>query len=449
MPLSRPAFAALASALLALAGPLAPEAAAQPTRSPLVRFEATVVDADDGTPLPGATAQLEGSDRGDAADTNGRLALTLGELPAAVVVRFVGYAPNTITLTQADVRDGVIARVIRLSPAPFVMGEVAVSAEPPGERIWRRVLARKAALSGAVGGYAAEVYTRLLLLRDGWLDVRPTPIRISESLSNVAWRPRVGLFEEVVARRRRPDGGPFKWADQGPVPDILFEDWVTLDGQRIMGLGHPAALDNYAFRLGETVEVDGMRMLELAVVPRSGGLLAGRVRVVDSLFVVAEASLRAGRVPSGVGIQGFSAEHRWRYAPVWAGNAVRDSLWLPVEYEREGTVDAGVVGQNIPIVRFRQRSRVGAHRVGAGGADVTWTDRFRSPRGVYNGTDVYRLARQAMPMDSLEAKADSSAVLGRVTLKEMLRPQEGLAISLFGISASTLLRFSVEGEDDP
>jgi hypothetical protein len=172
--------------------------------------------------------------------------------------------------------------------------------------------------------------------------------------------------------------------------------------------------------------------------------------VVDSLFVVAEASLRAGDVPSGGAIQGFSAEHRWRYAPVWAGNAVRDSLWLPAEYWREGTVDAGVPGLDFPMVRFRQRSVVSLHRVGDGGTDVTWTQRYRSPRAVYNGLDVYLQARQGAPLDSLEAKANTSALLGEVALKEMLKPQEGFTLTLFGIPAvSKILGFDVEGRDDP
>ena len=179
----------LALSLTAVFAPLA----AQP-----IRFEATVVDADDGTPLPGATAQVAGTDRGDAADASGRVVLTLDRLPADVVVRFIGYANATIALRPGDARDGVVQRVVRLSPAPFVMGEVAVSAEPPGERIWRRVLERKADLASQIRGYSAEGYTRLLLLRDGRLDIRPTPIRISEALSNLAWRPGLGLREEVV-----------------------------------------------------------------------------------------------------------------------------------------------------------------------------------------------------------------------------------------------------------
>ncbi|MEM6328139.1 MAG: carboxypeptidase-like regulatory domain-containing protein, partial [Bacteroidota bacterium] len=413
--------------LLALAALLAP-ASAQP-----LRLEATVVDAETGDPLPGATAQIEGTTQGDAADADGRLTLPLDALPTEVIVRFVGYAPARLSLRPSDVEAGVIRRTVGLSIAPYILGEVAVSAEPPGERIWRRVLARKRVLMGAMGGYSAEAYTRMLHLRDGWLDVRPVPIRLTEQLSTVAWRPVVGAREEVVARRRRPDGGPFRWADTGPIPDVLFEDWLWLDGRRVMGPGHPDAISAYAFRLGETVERDGMRFLELAVIPRRQGLLAGRIRVVDSLFVVAEANLRAPFGPSGSSVQGFDAEHHWEYESIWGGTRLRDSLWLPTVYRREGTLDAGVPGYDIPPVRFRQLSLIGPHRLGARGSDLTIRTRYRNPRAVYAGTDVYRLPRSLVPLDSLEALADSSRRLENARLRDLLKPQEGLTFTMFGI----------------
>lgn len=439
--MARLALAALALLSLSAAAPVL----AQP-----IRLEAVVVDAESGDPLPGATAQIEGTDRGDAADAEGQVRLTLDALPTEVIVRFVGYAPARLSLRPGDAREGVVRRTVRLSVAPFLIGEAVVSGEPPGERIWRRVLERKRQLMPRMEGYSAEAYTRLLLLRDGWLDVRPVPIRLTEQLSSLVWRPVIGLREEVVSRRRRPDGGPFRWADTGPVPDVLFEDWLWLDGQRVMSPSHPDAIEKYAFRLGETIEREGVRLLDLAVVPRESGLLAGRIRVVDSLWVVAEADLRAPFGPEGSAVQGFDVEHHWRYASVWGGSRLRDSLWLPTYYRREGSVDAGVPGYDLPLVRFRQQSWISTPRLGARAEDVTTTSRYRNPSALYAGTDVYALARSTAPLDSLEAKADSSALLGRVALKEMLKPQEGLTFTLFGIPAvSKILGFDVEGSDDP
>ena len=46
----------------------------------------------------------------------------------------------------------------------------------------------------------------------------------------------------VVARRRVPDGGPFRYAGLDAVPDLFFDDYVVLDGVRHPTPTHPDAL---------------------------------------------------------------------------------------------------------------------------------------------------------------------------------------------------------------
>ena len=426
-------------------------AAAQP-----VRLEATVVDAETGAPLPGATAQVAGQEGGASADRDGRLTLTLATPPDTVVVRFVGYATAQVVVGADEAeaargRGGAVERTVRLSPAPFVLGEVTVTDEPPGDRLWRRLLARRQTLAARLGQYGAEAYGRLLLTRDGPTDVRPFPFALTETLSNLSWRRGAGLREEVVARRRLPDGGPFRWARMAPVPDLYFEDDLALDGRRVPSITRPDALRYYAFRLGETVEMDGRRYLDLAVIPRRGGLVAGRVRVVDTLLVIAEADLRLDRAPTAPPVDALEAAYRWTYAPAEAGRALGDSVWLPRRFDREGLVTVNVPGNRVPTVRFRQRSLVELVLPGAPGEAARLGRRYRSPRGVYGGTGVYRAARRALPLDSLEVAVDTSDRVRRSTLAELLPRQEGLGFSLGPISAVAKLLgagFDVEGDDD-
>ncbi len=420
-------------------------ASAQP-----VRLDATVVDAETARPLPGATAQVVGQEGGVSADADGRLALSLRSLPDTIVVRFVGYATAQVVVTMADVGGGVARRTVRLSPAPYVLGEVTVTDEPPGEVLWRRLLARRQALAGQLGVYAAESYSRMLLLRDGVTDVRPVPIGLEETLSNLSWDRLRGLREEVVARRRRPDGGPFRWARMGPVSDLYFEDTLWLDGRALPSPTRPDALRYYAFRLGETIEADGRRYLDLAVIPRQSGLLAGRIRVVDTLLVIAEAELRAdpGRLPGPV--DDFAASYEWTYRAAWT-DALRDSLWLPRTFRREGHVTANLPGYRVPTVRFRQTSLLDLVVPGIPGEAASLGRRYRNPRGVYEGYEVYRVGRNALPLDSLEVAADESERLRRATLAELLPRQEGIGF-VTPLSAITKALgvggVALEGEDD-
>ena len=420
-------------------------AAAQPAR-----LEATVRDADTGEPLPGATAQVMGQTGGASADREGRLTLDLPSLPDTVLVRFIGYAGAQIVLTAADARGGVVRREVRLSPAPYVLGEVTVTGEPPGEVLWRRVLARRQYLAARLGAYAAEGYSRLLLTRDGPTDVRPVAISLTETISNLSWTRGAGLQEEVVARRRRPDGGPFRWARLGPLPDLYFEDMLMLDGRTIPSPTRADALRYYAFRLGETVEVDGRRFLDLAVIPRRGGLLAGRIRVVDSLFVIAEADLRADAGPRAGPVADFDASYRWTYAPAWAGDALADSVWLPQRFDRTGWVTVNLPGNRIPTVHFRQTSILDLVVPGARGEAANLGRRYRNPRGVYSGTEIFRVGRNALPLDSLETVANESDWIRRAALADLLKPQTGIGIgfSIFGGTVGRTLGANVEGEDD-
>ena len=412
------------------------------------RLEATVRDADTSQALPGATGQVLGYPGGASAGPDGRLTLELRSLPDTVVVRFVGYAGAQVVVTAADVRGGVVRRDVRLSPAPYVLGEVTVTGEPPGEVLWRRLLARRQALAARLGAYAAEGYARFLLTRDGATDVRPVPILLTEAVSNLAWTPATGLREEVVARRRRPDGGPFRWARIGPLADVYFEDVLVLDGRAYPSPTRPDALDHYAFRIGETQEAGGLRTLDIAVIPRRGGLLAGRIRVADTLLVVVEAELRADPGGRFGPVDAFDATYRWTYQPAWAGAALGDSVWLPRRFDREGQVTVNLPGNRVPRVRFRQTTVLDLVIPGVPGEIDRMPARYRNPRGVYQGYEAFRVGRALLPFDSLETVAFGSETIRQSRLADLLKRQEGIGLSIFGMAISKIAGLDVEGEDD-
>ncbi len=83
-----------------------------------------VVDAETGTPLPGATVAVPTLSRGAAADADGRYTLALPAGPARVVVQFVGYRSE---VRQVDVA-GDVALDVALAPSVVEAPDVTVTA---------------------------------------------------------------------------------------------------------------------------------------------------------------------------------------------------------------------------------------------------------------------------------------------------------------------------------
>jgi hypothetical protein len=414
--------------LLALIFVWGAEAPAQSTT-----LVATIVDAESGRPLPGATAQVEGTARGAATDAEGRLRLRLDRLPATLVVRFVGYVSERVEIERGEGVGGVVRREVRLRPDRLQLGELEITDENAAVGIMRRVLARKAELARTLGAYAAEGYTRFTLERQGDWEAEPALVRLTEALSNLYWRSSAGGREEVVARRRVPEGRPFAWAAPEAVPDFFFADEVELDGQRLPTPTHPDALARYDFKIGAVTEADGRRLIDIAVTPAEAGGLIGRVRVVDSLFVLAEAELRLADPPRGGLVQRFDARYRVTFAPV------TDSLWRPQRFEREGTVEVGTRGSRLPRITFRQTTWLGRFAPGRPGPPSLWRreDRYFSPAGVYAGEEVYREARERWPPG--EHVREAAEWLEGRSLKGMFYRQGILA---------RYVTLPVEGSDD-
>ena len=399
-------------------------------------LEATVTDAATGTPVVGAVAEA-GRVRA-AADEAGRVRLRLPFLPTRVVVRAVGFRPDTLQLAAYDAgADGTVNRAVTLARADVEIPEVEVVGDrvAAGRSLIEKVLARKAVLAARLGAYAAEAYTRHRVYR---ADANEGLVRLTEAASFVYWQRGRGAVEEVGARRRIPAGGPFTYADLAPVPDVYFEDGLRLDGTSAPGPLSPRAFDDYTFLVGEPVRRGGLAMIEVVFSPRRAGLWSGRLRVVDSLFVVAEAEFRPPTGPDGTTT--FDATYRVAFAPLL------DSLWVPVRFERRGFLTAGGTLSKLPPVRFEQVTLVDRHRPGDAGPPDLWAygDRYYSPRGVYAGTELYERHRAVLPFTAEERRAEG-ALRGR-TLPSLLAPY-GFRFALPGLNLR--LDLPVEGDDDP
>ncbi|HLA64004.1 MAG TPA: hypothetical protein VK610_06230 [Rhodothermales bacterium] len=380
-----------------------------------VVLEARVIEEATGLPLPGATARSGGASA--VADRDGQLRLPLPALPARVEVRFLGYRPANVDVAAGGAEGGVVRRTVALARDTVALGEVEVTGENPGDRFWRRVLARRARLVHQTGRYCADGYTRLLLRRHGMLDVGTRPVRLAEHVADVCWREGAGLRERVLARRRRPGGGAFRWTDVDPFTDPYFEDEVVLDGRRYPSPLRADALDYYSFRLGVDSMADGRRLVDIAFTPRRAGLPRGRLRVVDSLYVLAEADLRVEDVPISSPVNEWESTYNVRYAPF------TDSLWLPARYTRRGHIFVGLPGSRLPDVYFTQTTLLTRLRPGDGGDGAPWLSdtRLTDAPDLIRGDDLYAPYRLLLPLTEEEDRADRALTYERRTLSRLLR----------------------------
>ncbi len=392
-------------------------------------------DARSNMPLSGTTIQTLTGSASAVADARGRWRLRVSSLPVRLVARRVGFRSDTFEVATPE------PVVVRMEPAPISLSGVDVTGEDPAMGIMRQVLARKVELAQRQFQYGADVYGRLLIEKES--AVGRQPARLTEMRTLLYGKAGWGAREEVVARRRLPEGGPLRFADADGLPDVFFEDVLILDGARYLSPTHPDAIGAYQFLLGSRIDSLGMEWAEMSFrpgerFPRGIRPLFGRLVVALPAAMIAEAEMRPVDDPPLPNLDTFSGTYHAWYTPAFA------DVWLPSRYERTAFLTVSGVGLRLPPLHVTQRAWVTQYRPGEAAPDATWarSDRFYSPPA-FGPASLFELFRRDHPYQTAEADADTSLV-GR-TLGGLL-PQRGMGIGLPFIGA--INKIQIEGEDD-
>lgn len=315
-----------------------------------VSLRGTIVDAQNGLPLPYATIQLEGTVRGTVANSTGQFLITVPELPARLEVRYIGYRSQTVSVAE-----GSYAPLdIRLEPATVDMSELVVTGENPAEGIVRNAIAAKQRMRRHLKATYADTYTRFLLYSDFDL------VQMNESVRASWWTPTGGSREVIRAERSDPArSGLFRFASPHPVPDLL-DDSIEILGATYAGPLHPDALDFYDFTMGANREFDGQRVVDIYFTPKSQTrpTFSGYMAVLDSSFAVIQVNARPWPntdITPPVKRHDVYMEQRFF--------ELGDSLWLPRSLFVQGTVEFGRAGVAYPTARYEQVSGMSLHVV--------------------------------------------------------------------------------------
>lgn len=383
----------LAFLLLCLTTFLPPDVRAQDATT--IRGE--VRDAQTGEPLVAASLLVEGTGRGTITNADGAFALRVDQVPARVLVRYLGYEAAAFDVV-AEKSDYAIA----LNPVALTLEGLVVSAENPAVNIMRRVIAEKTRWRAALDTYRADAYTRLVIRNDTGI------VQVEETLTDVFWEKARGMREIVRSRRKSANSTV---GDQLPAAALvrnLYDDDIDVAGFTFVGVTHPNALDVYTFTLSGTRELDGQTVYDIAVAPRSAQAVAfvGRVAVLDSVYALLEVELRPGPV--------------FRFPPPIARYEVTFSqqffsfntdAWLPIDFRSESILKIRVPGLiELPELTVQQISRVSDYVVGVPVPD-----------------SLFERARTATFVDSTALRADTLLDVSGVRVPLSAEEQAALA----------------------
>jgi hypothetical protein len=300
---------------------------------------------------------VQGTYVGTIANADGRYQLRVAEVPAVLIVRFIGYTSETRTITA----DSPAEQHFALDRETIQLDEIVVSGEDPAVRIMREVIERKKVWRSDLHSVVAESYNRFALSNDTGI------VSVAETVTEAHWDARRGMREVLLARRSTSN---IDFADQLPAALFvanLYDDDLEIAGHRLMGVSHPDALDHYRFALDSTRTMDGRRVFDISVEPKNArkSAFVGRVSVLDDEFGLVDVELR----PSDAflfppPIQHFAVTYRQQFS------RFDGDFWLPVDFRAEMDLKVGL-GRvlNLPVIRIGQVSRFADYQINTGVAD--------------------------------------------------------------------------------
>jgi len=338
-----------------------------------------VRDAQTREALPAANIQIEGTFKGTITNNSGEYILELGQLPATIVVSYIGYASQKITITGQSPEE----QNILMEPVVYELEPILVSGEDPAVGIMREVIKRKKIWRAKLNTYSAEAYTRQTLENDTGI------VFITESISAVFWDREKGSREVIKSRRQTSNLKPEEnFAGTSYVANF-YDDDVEIQGFKVIGVTHPDALKNYHFKLEGRRYRDDKIVYDISVRPKSKLQTAfvGRIAVLDDEFAMIECDLKPSEAilfPPPI--------REWNVAYKQQFSNFGKDFWLPVDVRMDGTVRIGIVGLSFPPINYYQVSLLTDYEVN-----------IPLPDSLYKSKDILQVDSTTIKQDTLFA----------------------------------------------
>lgn len=300
----------------------------------------SVVDAETGVLLPSATIRVLRSSKGTVTNTDGRFRLPLSAGRWGIVVSYVGYQSETLSVDlQNDLQLD-----IRLRGNSVQMAAVTVTDEDPAYEIIRRAIDAKGRWMSQLTTTEGKAFNRLQLTNDTAIAA------ITEAYSTLFWR-RGDSLREVITQQRLTGNLPSSM-NASTVGEVLNfnDDRIRQGGFTFVGPTAPDAFNHYDYRLLSTRTMDGAELYDIELIPRSviTPLFRGRITVSERSHAVMSVDVR----PNEAFSQLFVSIHEPRYRQEF--RLYDGRFWLPATYSYTASYHFAFAGISLPVIGIRR-----------------------------------------------------------------------------------------------
>jgi len=313
-------------------------------------IEGSIRDRESSEPLPAANIQIQGTLKGTISNDQGFYILRIDDLPATIIVSYIGYASEKVRIeTYSAGRQDIL-----LTPVSYELEPIVVTDEDPAVRIMQEVIRRKKEWRATLNTYQANAYTRVVLENDTSIT------SIMESISISYWSRDKGTREIIKSRRQTSNlSADENFASVGVITN-LYDDNIEIAGFKLMGITHPDALDHYQFHLEGQRQRDERVVYDILVEPRSKlqPMFVGKIAVLDQAFALLEVDLKPNEaVLFPPPIENFDLGYQQQF------NNFGTEYWIPIDLRVNGSIKVGFTGLHFPSIIIRWISRLSDYQI--------------------------------------------------------------------------------------
>ncbi len=242
--------------------------------SDIATIRGSITDSVTKQPLKFVTIRAMGiENKASVTSKQGTYLLRLKKGEYALTFSMVGYGSiiKNITVGSKD-----IILDIQLGQSAFRSAEVIVSAEDPGVKLMRSVIAKKQQWRDSLQRYTYMLYTKFVVSADTLTAGRSSGrndtsiFSILESYSKGYFSKPDKFFNEIIQKRQTANIPPQANFVAFGTNINIYEDIISITGEEVFTPFHPDALDFYDFILDGISIDDGAEIAKIRVIPKTG-----------------------------------------------------------------------------------------------------------------------------------------------------------------------------------